>query len=483
MKIRQTSLLLFKQLKYFTHKSITFSISFATFFLSPLSASETSQVDAISESLRSLNPRALARHKTSNSTDPSDALAIEGLRLCMKELQELEQKDLLDGQVLIARGDKWIFSVQSEEIADTEKEPQFMIASLSKQFFAAAFLKILCDHSSDLTEEGKIIYVKSQLALPLSHFLPPEATIWNGHFPQWAEAITPHRLLSHTSGLPNYTETNKYRGDLNVGKKFFELPHSKAEIIDLIIEGPLLFTPGDKYSYCNTGYVLIAELIEILSGMPAHAYLEQNIFEPLNLASTFCPEEGTASTLQEHPRLSGLVSQWNYDLTGAIEGLYPLQHNENIINAIGSGSLVSSASDLLKWNLALHKDHSILPKPLYQLMMNPNIEGYGYGIGVAISNSGTVYRHRGEIDTFRSRLDYLPQQDLSIIVLTNTNFDWHKLYEKNKQILSSLDKSLKQEEKEKLASELLLEKYPDERSFNSIVHIIEKNFSIQFINE
>lgn len=468
-------------LKHLINKSISFSFLFANLILSPLSASETSQVDAISESVRSLNPRVSANHKTSTSMDPLDALSIEGLSLCMEELRELEQSNLLDGQVLIAKGDEWIFSAQNEEIAGTKKEPQFMIASLSKQFFAAAFLKILFESSPELTEEAKIEYVKSQLAQPLSHFLPSDATIWNGHFPQWAETITPHHLLSHTSGLPNYTQTDKYREPLDSGKRFFELPHSKGEIVDLIIDNPVLFSPGDKYSYCNTGYVLIAELIEVLSGMPAPAYLQQNIFEPLNLTSTFCPEEGIASTLQQHPRLSGLVSQWNYDLTGEFEGLYPLQSNENITNAIGSGSIISSASDLLKWNLALHKDHSILPEPLYELMIKPNIEGYGYGIGVATSSSGTVYRHRGEIDAFRSRLYYIPQQDLSIIVLTNTTFDWQKLLVEKKKILSTFDEALKDEEKEKLAAEQLLEKYPDERGFNPIVHIIEKNFSIEFV--
>ena len=170
---------------------------------------------------------------------------------------------------------------------------------------------------------------------------------------------------------------------------------------------------------------------------------------------------------------------WEYDRTHPKEGLYPFQCHENVSNAIGSGSMISTASDLLKWNLALHKDHSFLPASMYNMMVNPNFEGYGYGIGVATSCLGTVYRHRGFIDTYRSRIYYFPKEELSIIVLTYTNYDDEKLERKKNKVISSLSKALEEEEKERLAAKKLDEKYPDSRGFGLITKLIDSNLKVE----
>lgn len=443
------------QLKRITSKVILASYLFMSLFPSSISANEVPQAHFVSSS--------------------------EDIKRIVDGIRELEKKNLLDGKVLIAKGNQIAFMAQNRELVEMEEEPQFMIASISKQFFAGALLKLLYDKSSGLTEEEKIKYVKNQLAQPLCNFFPPGALIWNGGFPQWAQTITLHHLLSHTSGLADYTETKEYAELSEGGKKFFEISHSKSEIINLIIEKPTLFNPGTQYSYSNTNYVLIAEAIEILSHLPASTYLQQTIFNPLGLTSTFCPVQGGAETLKKSSHLSRLVSQWQYDLTDQELNLYPFQENENISNAIGSGSIISTTDDLLKWNLALHRDHSILPASLYKLMITPNIEGYGYGIGLGSSNQGMVYRHRGSIDAYRSRLYYFPEQDLSIVVLTSSAYDEEKLQKEKDKIILSLSDSFSQLEKEEKAAEQILEKYPDKRGFNLIIDLIDSNLKIEFI--
>lgn len=405
----------------------------------------------------------------------------ENLNIVLEEIRELEQKNLIDGKVLIARGDQVLFVAQNKEFNAMGEESQFMIGSISKQFFAAALLKLLYENCPDWEEEKKIEYVKNQLAQPLSSILPAESMIWNGHMPEWAQTITLHHLLSHTSGLEDYTGSDEYQEVSEEGKRFIEIPHAKSDVIGLIAKKPLLFAPGTQFVYSCTGYVLIAEIIEVLSELPAHVYLQQTLFTPLGLTSTFNPDQGGAEVLKKISHLSRLASQGLYDLKDRELNLYPLSYNEDVSNAIGSGSIISTAVDLLKWNLALHKVRSILPDELYQLMVTPNLEGYGYGIGLATSNHGMVYMHRGVIDAYRSRLYYFPEQDLSIIVLTSTTYDEGALDDDRDEILLSLSNSLSHSEKEDKVMEQLLEKYPDERGFNCIIDLIDSHLEVELI--
>lgn len=398
----------------------------------------------------------------------------------IQEIRKLERKNKLDGKLLIAKKDQIVFSAQSREIAKMPHEPQFMIGSLSKQFFAVALLKLLYDNSPDAKESERMEFVKEQLSRPLSDFLPPTASIWNGNMPQWADSITLHHLLTHTSGLPNYTDVENYTEIIAPEKRFFEIPHSKGEIIGLISHLPLSFQPGTQFCYSNTGYVLVAEVIEALSGLPASYYLQQTLFTPLHLTSTFSPPDGQWQVLKKHPQLSRLMPQWQYDRKKEIKGLYRPECMIDISNAIGSGSIISTASDLLKWNLALHKEYAIISPALYELMITPEQQGYGYGIGMASSSHGTLLGHQGSIDTYRSALFYFPEHELSIIFLSHIKDDDDKLADEQKErIAACRDHDLSEEEKKLIAMEELMKKYPDERGFNQFLHLTNTHFEVK----
>lgn len=380
-----------------------------------------------SSPILSLDPIPLSEKFYNNKTGADVAVRLERLIVSLKELH---RQGLLDGEVLIAKGDQVLLRMQSNDIASnlTREEPQFMIGSLTKQFFATALLKALYDSSKCLTEKTKIADVKKKLRQPLSHFLPRDSTIWNGKMPTWAHKVTLHHLLSHTSGIPNYTDYEDYFSNQDDSEKLFlELFHSNGEILQIVSKDPLQFTPGSEFSYSNTNYIIIAEVLETITKTSTSTYLQQALFDPLELSSTSNPSKGKWEDLKLQGMYSRLVPQWesNPQLSSPL-------HSEDISAAQGSGSIISTAPDLLKWNLSLHKEQSILPESLYQLLTQENLNGYAYGIGIHKTPLGIAFEHLGKIGTYRTILQYLPDHDLSVIVLSHVNTEGDEMTAINK---------------------------------------------------
>ena len=395
----------------------------------------------------------------------------------LKVVKNLQNEKHLDGEVLVVRNGQILLNLQSEEIAspDIKKWPQFMIASVSKQFFAVALLKALYESSSHKTEDLKIADVKKQLHFPISRFLPHNASIWDGNMPAWAQEVSLHHLLTHTSGIPNGTDTEEYWNLTDSGKYWYETYHPAKEIIKLTSDYPVLFSPGAKYAYCNTGYVLIAEILETITSLPASIYMQQKLFEPIGLYSTASRAQGRWEELKQDPQLSRLVVPFKYDPRGKQIEVYPLLHSEDISVAKGAGSLVSTSRDLLKWNQSLHKDKTVLPKELYGLLITPNIDNYGYGIMVENTDIGTVLWHGGSIGAYRTLFSYIPEHDLTIIILSNIGADFDKIEEEYKAALEKFRDTISdEEERNKAVYKMILEKYPNTRGFEKISEEFEK---------
>ncbi len=366
------------------------------------------------------------------------------LTIFLDFLRELQGQGLLDGEVEVVRNGQSLLHLLSDDIAfsDASNGPQFMIGSVSKQFFAVALLKSLYESSFGVTEEAKITDVKRKLHLPISQFLPKESTIWGGDMPSWAQEVSLHHLLTHTSGIQNYTNDTKSEseisGSIDVRKHWFEFYHSASQIIKRIAEEPLLFPPGSKYSYCNTGYVIIAEVIEAITSLSATQYIQQSLFSVIGLSSTASPIQGRWDVLRLNSQLSRLVAPFEYDLKGDQMNLYSPLRCKDISVAKGGGSIISTSADLLKWNQALHKEKSVLPKDLYSLLITPNMDNYGYGIGIESSGTELILGHSGGIGSYRTLLLYMPEHDLSIVVLSNICYDFDKIEGDFKDVMKSL---------------------------------------------
>lgn len=377
---------------------------------------------------------------------------------------DLWKQELLDGEVLVVQNDKVLLHLLNHDI-ERFGEPLFMIGSISKQFFAVTLLKALYDSSLSETEGAKVNEVKEKLHSPISRYLPKDSDIWLGHMPEWAHNVTLHHLLTHTSGIPNYTQLEEYYAPIEQEKRFCELPHSSAEMIQLVSKKELLFSPGSRFSYSNTGYHIIAVIIEEITRKTASEYIQESLFNQIGLLSTTNPSTGRYDELKLNDKYLKLVPQLKYNPKDAQKDVYLEDRFENLSNVKGDGSIISSAFDLLKWNQALHKKRSVLPDQLYTTFIVENLDGYGYGIEISDSSFGKVLNHTGSIDSYNSFLCYCPEYDLSIISLCHISCDYAKLDDEFESLYLSLEETIP-DEKERIQEvrKILSEKYPKAKS-------------------
>jgi len=258
----------------------------------------------------------------------------------------------------------------------------FEIGSITKQFTAVAILQ--------LVEQGKL-----HLNDPIFQYLPD--------YPVHGKQITIHQLLTHTSGIPNYTNmpqwANVWRNDL-----------SPEETLNLFKNQPLDFKPGSQFNYTNSGYVVLGLLIEKVAGMPYAKYIEQFLFKPAGMSHT---QFGSRNAI----------------ISNRVQGY---QKGETYVNAeylsfsqpYAAGALMSTASDLQLWNKAIRKGKLISKESLalaitnYKDGMDKNIN-YGYGWQTNSLYGSPTWEHGGGIFGFVSYVQYFPLEDLNIVVLTN----------------------------------------------------------------
>jgi D-alanyl-D-alanine carboxypeptidase len=290
--------------------------------------------------------------------------------------------------VLVARGDTVLFRGARGEAdvdAHTPLRPDsvFRIGSVTKQFTAAALLT--------LVEDGRV-----RLDDPLSRYLPDYP---NG------DHITLLQLLNHTSGVKTYSNLPGY-AEGTIRQDF-----TTAQLIALFKDQPADFAPGSNWSYSNSGYALIGAVIEVVTGMPWHVYLEQRLFEPLGMHHTGYGHEPRFANQQ--------VNGYAYE-GDMLRPALPM----SMTQPYAAGALVSNVDDLLIWNRALHEGR-ILRNETYTQMITPigvaaqPEIGYGFGIFSDTMRGRPMLQHGGRIFGFISTLTYLPGPDITIVVLEN----------------------------------------------------------------
>lgn len=258
----------------------------------------------------------------------------------------------------------------------------FEIGSVTKQFTAAAILKLVAEKKLALEDD-------------FTQYLP---------FDTKARKITINQLLNHTSGIASYTEI----------PEFWELSlehHERDSLVRLVEQKPFLFEPGEALIYNNSAYFFLG-LIEKVSGKSFEEYLKQEIFDPLEMRSTYyCTNTKV---------IPNKVYGYNYSPEGLQQKPY-LDHTW----PYAAGSLCSTTHDLLIWMKALHEG-KILNKDLYTSLTTPDTLNDGTAIRYAkglvnYSNFGhQEIGHGGGIHGFLSETRYFPQEDLYIICLVNT---------------------------------------------------------------
>lgn len=287
------------------------------------------------------------------------------------------------GSVLMARGGK-VLMKQGYGMANYElgvaNTPRtiFRLGSLTKQFTALAILQLMEQKRLSLTDS-------------LHKYIPD--------YPH-GDRITIHHLLTHTAGIPNFTAFPEYR-------EIMILPHPLEKIIERFKERPLDFTAGEKFSYSNSGYILLSDIIEKASGKAFEAVLRENIFQPLRMKST--GYDHTEAVLPN--RASGYV------LTD--EGLRNAPYMDMSI-PVGGGALFSTVEDLYRWDRALYTE-KLLSRESLNRMFTPwqGESGYGYGWMMGKLAGRQAEMHTGGINGFHTFMARFPGDEGCVIALNN----------------------------------------------------------------
>lgn len=368
----------------------------------------------------------------------------------------------LNGSILVAIGDRIVaeknlgFADFNSKIA-CNRNTQYQIGSVTKQFTAVAVLKAFSNIaiSNGIVPESPEMLeaVKSLLHKPIVDYLPATVPLWANKMPAWAEEVTVHQLLQHSSGIPSYTSFTEYK------EKFFTSPPNQVELIGYFKDKDLEFTPGSMFSYCNSGYILLGAIVEQLAQKKLSKYLEQNIFNPLAMHGSSFPEYDTVKELKLEAKYKNLSAGYEFDVTVVNPEITEVKKYLPMQVPGPAGAMISTAPDLLSWNNALFCG-KVISNLLLNVMLNSTISTgtensfYAYGLEGKISASlGTYYFHGGGIDGYKSMLTYIPKLDMSIICLTNLvgggDEFWAEVYKINASIphnLSDVDKNTRLKE-------------------------------------
>jgi CubicO group peptidase (beta-lactamase class C family) len=312
------------------------------------------------------------------------------------------ERDAFSGSVLIAKEGSILlekgygYAIREWDVPNTA-DTKFLIGSITKQFTAMAIL-ILHERGTLTVDDAICIYFDDC----------PET---------WSN-VTIHHLLTHTGGIPEYIGSPAFNENLthNVGID---------EIIGWFRDQPLDFAPGENWSYSNSGYVLLGEVIREVSGESYQTFLRENIFEPVGLSNT-----GYASNTRV---IDHMASGYADSYLRADYINYSIPYS--------AGALYSTVGDLNRWNQALHNGQ-VISQATWDMMLAraftfPDGSGSKYAYGLNFSSIGEhpVIGHGGGINGFVSINLYFPEQEISVIILENIEEDPGMLLEITTNIL------------------------------------------------
>ncbi len=302
-------------------------------------------------------------------------------------MEALDARGYFYGTVLVAcRGEVLISEgygvAQAEHDVPHTRATKFRIGSITKSFTAAAVLL--------LAEEGRL-----RLDDPIVEYLP--------EYPN-GERITVRHLLTHTSGIANFTSSPDYWPTV------MRLPHTREQLLARFRDEPLQFSPGERFSYNNSGYVLLTLLIERVAGCSYADLLTSRILEPLGLVNTGYDDGKTV-----HKHLASGYSVWKRLIRAEpIDMSVPL----------GAYGMYATAEDLHKWMKALTQAELLSPASV-ESMFTPYRDNYGLGWAIQRKEMGgrmrTIVSHFGDINGFVCDVLHVLKDDVTVVVLSNVS--------------------------------------------------------------
>ncbi|MGE5315823.1 MAG: serine hydrolase domain-containing protein [Acidobacteriota bacterium] len=282
-----------------------------------------------------------------------------------------------------------------EEHVKITPQTNFRLASMTKQFTAMCIMM--------LKEEGRLSYGDR-----VTKFLPG--------IPSYCSTMTVKQLLTHTSGLPDYESLIPDTQTVQV---------KDADIPALLHKADsTLFPPGTKYSYSNTGYALLALIVEKISGAPFREFLERRIFAPLEMRTTIAFEDGI-NTVEE--RAYGYSRTPLSAASGGNADARFVRDDQSVTSAVlGDGGIYSNVMDLAKWDAALYSDRLVSRASLEEAFADAALSDgttidYGYGWHKETFLDIRHPYHDGSTRGFRNTILRFPSERLTVMILTNRN--------------------------------------------------------------
>ncbi|MEL1253219.1 serine hydrolase domain-containing protein [Flavobacterium sp. DGU38] len=267
---------------------------------------------------------------------------------------------------------------------DIKMKPEFVfeIGSMTKQFTAVSILMLAEQRKLKLDDE-------------ITKFIPD--------YPTQGNLITIHHLLTHTSGIKDFTTMKSIK---NIAREDL----SPKELVDFFKNEPMDFKPGEQYKYCNSGYVLLGYIIEKVSGETYEEFITKHIFEKAEMKNSFYASHEKVIK----NRVSGYRERDGFMNANYISFSIPF----------ASGAIMSTVDDLLKWQNAIN-DNVLLNDAFtkkaftnYQLNNGKKID-YGYGWHIEKIKNKIVHEHGGSIFGFKSMGVYEPSEQIYVVGLSN----------------------------------------------------------------
>jgi CubicO group peptidase (beta-lactamase class C family) len=309
-------------------------------------------------------------------------------------LTKLAQADRFSGSVLVATNGNVVFTkgyglANREHGVPNTTNTIFRLASVTKQFTAMCILILQEEHRLSVTNQ-------------IAQFIEDCPAAWNG--------ITIHHLLTHSSGIPEYTQ---FPGNFRLQR----LPTTVSATVRLFKDKPLDFNPGTKLQYSNSGYILLGYIIEKVSGQSYEQFLSEKVFQPL----------GMKRSGYDHPATILVGRAAGYGLTD-----FPEPHGTNIANCIpfamdmphAAGALYSTVTDMLIWDEALYSNRLVSRRSLQAMFTDYSDWGYCYAwLHGRLGDSERVcYGHGGRISGFVAHVNRFAKERVYVVVLCN--IDW-----------------------------------------------------------
>jgi len=287
-----------------------------------------------------------------------------------------------DGEAILSKG--YGYANVEWDVPNTP-DTKFRIGSISKHFTAVIILQ--------LVEEGKI-----KLDGKITDYLPD-------YRKDTGDKITIHHLLTHTSGIPSYTNIP------NVWPDSLRNHYDKEYFIKHFHSGDLEYEPGTKFSYNNTGYYLLAAIAEEVTGESFGKLLKERIFEKVGMNDTGSEDE----EIMIKKKATGYLKFGN---------TYNSDFYMYMPNTMGAGHMYSTVEDLLKWDQVLYTE-KILSKESKEKMFTPFLNNYGYGWAITYYNlsdedSVKAILHTGGINGFNTIFVRFVDNNQTIILFNNT---------------------------------------------------------------